>query len=104
MILNQQQLDEAIAAMPGEKVTMDYIKSRVYNVQYKVDGTLTICVVTLDNGYKLTGTSACVDPMNFNKDVGETIAFNNAISQAWPLFGFLLAERRHLIAKKGQLE
>ena len=35
-----------------------------------------------------------VDPANFDKAIGNRIAYDNAFNKLWPLFGFLLAEKR----------
>jgi hypothetical protein len=48
----------------------------------------------LDNGFQVTGESACVDPVNYRRDIGEQIAYQKAFDKCWMLFGFLLAERR----------
>ena len=57
--------------------------------------TLTICVLTLENGFTVTGESACVDPNNFDKDIGEEIAYENAREKIWQLEGYLLKSKLH---------
>ncbi|CCG40153.1 Gp49 family protein [Magnetospirillum molischianum] len=96
-MLNAEGLDAAIAATPGEKVTKEHIESRIAKTDFLVlpGTTVTICSITLDNGYSVRGESACVDPTNYRHEISEKIAFDNAFNQLWPLFGFLLAERRH---------
>tara|TARA_R110002124_G_scaffold242525_1_gene407655 strand:+ start:1166 stop:1663 length:498 start_codon:yes stop_codon:yes gene_type:complete len=54
-------------------------------------GTLTHCVITLPCGYTVTGESACVDPANYNKELGEKYALEQAVDKLWPLEGYLLA-------------
>jgi hypothetical protein len=56
---------------------------------------LTICVLTLRNGFNVTGESACVSPENFNKALGEEIAFKKAREKIWALEGYLLASKLH---------
>ena len=93
--MNQDELDAAVAATPGEKVTKEYIESRIKHVTYHMlSGTVTLCNIALDNGYSVRGESACVDPANYRQDIGEKIAHDNAFDKLWPLFGFLLAEKR----------
>lgn len=92
----QADLDAAIARTPGEKVTKDYMERRITGATYhRLTGTLTVCVIALDNGFTVTGESACVDPANYRQDIGEKIAYDNAFEKLWLLFGFALAERRH---------
>jgi len=38
------------------------------------------------------GESACVNPANYNQQIGEHYALIDAKRKLWPLFGFLLAE------------
>ena len=54
-------------------------------------GTLTHCVITLPCGYTVTGESACVDPANYDKELGEKYALEQAVDKLWPLEGYLLA-------------
>ncbi|MBV8633939.1 MAG: hypothetical protein JO002_05570 [Burkholderiaceae bacterium] len=61
---------------------------------------LTICVLTLKNGFTVTGESACASPENFDAELGRKIARENAINKVWPLMGYALKERLH---KQSQL-
>lgn len=38
----------------------------------------TICEIILKNGFSIVGTSACVDVRNFNEQLGQKLAFNDA--------------------------
>lgn len=97
---NEKDLLAAIAAKTGEKVTPAYIEGRIAKVAYaKIDETVTVCSLTLDNGFSVRGESACVDPANFDEKIGKSLAYKQAFDKLWPLFGFLLAESRHLRAQ-----
>ena len=54
---------------------------------------LTVCCMTLQNGFTVTGESACASPANFNAELGQKIARDNARNKIWPLAGYLLRER-----------
>jgi len=54
---------------------------------------LTVCCLTLLNGFNVVGESACASPSNFNKELGEEIAFKNARDKIWQLEGYLLKQR-----------
>lgn len=58
--------------------------------------TLTFCVLTLINGYTVTGESNCVDPDSFDIDLGRRLARKNAIAKVWPLLGYTLRDLQHL--------
>lgn len=54
---------------------------------------LTFCVLTLRNGFTVTGESACVSAENFDAEIGRKIARKNAVEKLWPLMGFRLADK-----------
>lgn len=51
---------------------------------------LTFCVLVLKNGFTVTGQSACADPANYQQDIGERIARQDAVNKIWPLLGYEL--------------
>lgn len=53
---------------------------------------LTVCCITLANGFTVTGESACASPENFNEEIGQKIAFTNARNKVWQLEGYLLKQ------------
>lgn len=55
--------------------------------------TLTICALTLRNGFIVTGESASASPENFDEAIGKRIARDNARNKIWALEGYLLRER-----------
>ena len=63
-------------------------------MQYHVfDGTtLTVCCLTLRNGYTVTGESAAASPENFDEEIGKKIARQNAREKIWALEGYLLRQ------------
>lgn len=65
---------------------------------------LTFCVLTLRNGFTVTGEAACASPENFNAEIGRRIARENAVAKVWPLMGYelrsKLAESRSTIADR----
>lgn len=92
-MLDNAQLDTALNASPAPRVTKDYMESRITDKSFtRFSDTVTVCQITLDNGYSVRGESACVNPANYNQEIGERISYDNAFNKLWPLFGFLLAE------------
>ena len=55
--------------------------------------TVTVCCLTLTNGYAVVGESACVDPDNFDEAIGRDVAYSEARNKVWPLLGYALRER-----------
>lgn len=56
---------------------------------------LTICVLTLQNGFTVTGESACASPENFDAEIGQQVARKNAEEKIWALEGYRLKESLH---------
>lgn len=100
MTMTEDQLDSAIANRPHEKVTKEGIEARILKSDYMVlpNSTVTMCNIVLENGYSVRGESACVDPRNFNLEIGQNLAYKDAFAKLWALEGYLLAERRYRFA------
>lgn len=54
---------------------------------------LTICVLVMKNGFTIVGKSACASPENFNAELGQKIAREDARRQIWALEGYALRNR-----------
>lgn len=96
-LMNDGELATELQNRPGPTVTKEAIEARIADVAFSVlpKSTVTLCNITLDNGYSVRGESACVDPSNFDQAIGERIAYDNAFARLWPLLGFALAEAMH---------
>ena len=57
---------------------------------------LTFCVLVLENGFTVTGESACASPENFDAEIGRKVARANAVNKIWPLLGYQLKTALHL--------
>lgn len=56
---------------------------------------VTLCIIILDNGFKVEGVSACVDPANYDEQKGRECAYENAYEKIWQLEGYLLRQAMH---------
>lgn len=63
------------------------------NADLKPLELLTFCVLVLNNGFTVTGESACASPENFNAEIGNKIARTNAVNKVWPLMGYALRNK-----------
>ena len=70
---------------------------------YQSHRLLTFCVITLKNGFTVTGESACASPENFDAELGRKIARQNAINKVWPLMGYELKSALHREEEKREL-
>ena len=65
---------------------------------HKLTEVLTVCVLTLRNGFTVTGESACASPENYNEEIGNKIARENARAKIWVLEGYLLKQKLYEVA------
>lgn len=94
---NEISLEKEIQdkGLNAPRLTPDLIDSVITDCDYWFfpKAQLTICVLILKNGFSVIGESAWASPENFNKEIGEKIAFENARSKIWQLEGYLLKEK-----------
>lgn len=70
------------------------IETIVSEAYYVFPGTtLTICCLTLRNGYNVIGESASASPENFDAEIGRKIAKTKAVEKIWALEGYLLRQK-----------
>jgi hypothetical protein len=67
---------------------------------HRLTPTLTVCVITLANGFTVTGESACASPENYNAEIGMEISFANAREKIWVLEGYLLKDALTQVGQK----
>ena len=85
------------------KITKEFLESEIISVEYnRLQGTLTHCAITTKSGFVFTGESACVDPNNFDAELGEKFAYEQALDQMWMPYGFWLYQKMH--DEAGQVE
>lgn len=83
--------------LTGRRVTRELIEEKILRADYHrfPDTTVTICLLTLENGFTVIGQSACADPANFRRDMGEDLALADAKDKIWQLEGYLLRQLMH---------
>lgn len=72
------------------KLTPEILESKILTEQYHQfpSTTVTICCLTLENGFNVIGESACISPTNFDEKIGKKVARDNAFDKLWQLYGF----------------
>jgi hypothetical protein len=81
--------------LTAPRITIEHVESCVVGEQYHVfeETTFTVCLLTLKNGFQVSGESACASPENFDAEIGRKIARGNAVQKIWALEGYLLREK-----------
>lgn len=64
------------------------------DVQVRTEfGKCTVVTVRLRNGFILTESSACVDPANYDVELGKKLCFQHIENRLWELEGYALQKR-----------
>lgn len=76
------------------RLTPAHIDNVIVDEQYHVFAgtTLTVCCLTLVNGFNVIGYSAAASLDNFDTVIGRKIAKATAREKIWPLEGYLLKD------------
>ena len=90
-----ERIKELLAASTAPRVTEQQVGGEAVTGEYIHRGVLTICILTLQNGFTVVGQSSCASPENFNEEIGRHYALKDAERQVWPLLGFRLKDQLH---------
>lgn len=97
MSADEKTIEAEIQAkgLNAPRLSPEMIDAAIFSEQYHVfpGTTLTVCALTLRNGFVVTGESAAASPENFNEEIGRKIARGNAREKIWAFEGYLLRER-----------
>lgn len=64
------------------------------DVQVRTEfGKCTVVTVRLHNGFILTESSACVDPANYDVELGKKLCFQHIENRLWELEGYALQKK-----------
>lgn len=102
-VLTQEVLVKKLEGQTLPKISPNDLEAAIQKEVYHVfDGScLTVCVLTLQNGFTVSGESACASPAMFDAEIGRTIARRNAKDKLWSLLGYELKTKLSLIEKVG---
>ncbi len=91
--LLEQKLQEK--GLNAPRITPADIDGAIVGERYHVfpGTTMTVCLLTLRNGFYVTGESAAVSLANFDEQIGRDIARRNARDKIWSLEGYALRNR-----------
>ena len=76
--------ENIMSDLPGASVTKEQVDSLIEASTKEFaffDNTMTIAVVKLPCGFKVTGQSSCVDPANFKEEDGKKYALEQVASK-----------------------
>lgn len=94
---DEQAIEKEIQSkgLNAPRLTPQHIDDQIVSEAFYVfPGTaLTVCALTLRNGFHVIGESAAASPSNFDEEIGRKIARDNARNKIWALEGYLLRSR-----------
>jgi len=95
--MSEKEIEKEIQdkGLIAPRVTPERLDEVIKDEDYHVfpNSQLTVCCLTLENGFTVTGESACASPENFDADLGRKIARNNARDKIWALEGYALKQK-----------
>jgi hypothetical protein len=91
--LTLDQAKAIVATKTAPRVTEESIKAKIAHTAFIRNEQLTIAIITMKNGFMVHGVSAPASPQNYDPQVGERYAYDNAFKQLWQLEGYLLREK-----------
>ena len=95
--MNEQEIESKLveSGKTAPRLSPKDIDAVIAKADYHVfpGTTVTVCCLTLQNGFNVVGESAAVSPENFDADIGKEVAFNKARDKVWALEGYLLKQR-----------
>lgn len=91
---NEQEIENQIQAkgLNAPRLTPTIINEQIVQEDFYIfpGTTMTVCCLTLKNGFNVIGESAAASPENFDREIGQNIARDNARNKIWALEGYLL--------------
>ena len=97
MTRNEQEVEKEIQSkgLNAPRLNPAHIDAQIIAEQFHVfpGTTLTVCALTLKNGFHVVGESAAASPENFDEALGQKIARDNARNKIWALEGYLLRSK-----------
>lgn len=97
--LTPTQINNLIKLGTAPKIEPEDIEAQIVKEEFhRFEGTtVTVCALTLKNGFTVTASSACADAANFKEETGRAIARKNAKEKIWDLEGYVLRSKLNLI-------
>jgi hypothetical protein len=89
MIILQDKVLQPIV-IAGDRVTFEEVSASIVETKYIRAGKITVCHLTLKDGYEVIGTAGVVNPANFDMNTGQGIAYNKALDKVWQHLGSIL--------------
>ena len=78
-------------------VTIEEVKANmqdiICNTAIEFDKPVTYVTVRMKNGFTLRESTTCVDPDNYNEEIGKQICLDKIEDKIWFLLGYALQDK-----------
>ena len=91
--LTSEEIARRAAVHTGFKLSTDAVKSLIKSTVFLQieETTMTVCVLVLNSGSAIIGQFSCIDPANFDIEIGRTFAYQDALDQLMQREGYMAA-------------
>lgn len=72
---------------------IDAIQEQCAEQVWEPSPDITVVAWNLPNGFTISDQSGCVDPKNYDREIGVGICREHLRNKLWELYGFVLKER-----------
>lgn len=84
------------------KITQNDVDSFIEKVETtKMGNKTTVVQATFKNGFSMVSGSSCVDPQNFNMEIGKQCCMERIKDHVWEFLGFLLQSAKNGFSGNG---
>lgn len=91
---NEQEIEDAIvkAGKTAPRLSPADVDAAIRGETFTrlPSGKCLVCEITLQNGFTVRGEASVVRPENFDQEIGEKIARDDARKKIWPLLAYEL--------------
>lgn len=92
-------MEEIVQTKVTKEQIDDILNKAEFHVEHRIFGKQCIVVASLENGFTITGESACVDANNYEETMGIKLAMERIRDRLWELEGYRLQCRLHEMTK-----
>lgn len=86
--------------MNSNSVTKEQVLANMQDVltrtEYEFGKPVTYVTVRMQNGFTLRESTTCVDPNNYDEEIGKKICLEKIEDKVWFLLGYQLQEKIHI--------
>lgn len=90
-----KKVEEMVAKVEVPKITEEYIMEIMENSEFETTTVFDKCTIVscrLPNGFVITESSACVNPEDYDVEIGEEICIDKIADKIWELEAYRLQQ------------